>query len=88
MRSPFESIKVLQKGLRLSTLCNTFNPMTKQEREEQVARIGRPQLPDEQRGVTGSIRLTASRWAKLRRLGMAWLGKTIDRAREPKDPAA
>jgi len=44
---------------------------------------GRPALPEEEKAVTGSIRLTADRWAKLRRLGAAWLAKAIDRAREP-----
>lgn len=56
--------------------------MTKHEREEQ-ARMGRPPLPDEERKVNGSVRLTAERWAKLRRLGMVWLSKAIDRAKEP-----
>jgi hypothetical protein len=58
--------------------------MTKQELEER-ARMGRPPLPEEQRGVNGSIRLTPDRWAKLRRLGTAWLNKAIDRAKEPKE---
>lgn len=57
--------------------------MTKHEREQQQARIGRPPLPDEKKAVTGSLRLTADRWAKLRRLGMDWLAKAIDKAKEP-----
>ena len=44
---------------------------------------GRPALPEEEKTVPGSVRLTPSRWAKLRRLGSEWLGKAIDRAREP-----
>jgi hypothetical protein len=58
--------------------------MTKQEREAR-AKMGRPPLPEEERKVNGSVRLTPERWAKLRRLGMEWLGKAIDRAREPKE---
>lgn len=56
--------------------------MTKEERESR-ARMGRPVLPDELRTVSGSIRLTPDRWAKLRRLGAGWLSKAIDRAKEP-----
>jgi hypothetical protein len=44
---------------------------------------GRPALPADEKTVPGSIRLTPDRWAKLRRLGAAWLAKAIDRAREP-----
>lgn len=44
---------------------------------------GRPALPDEEKAVSGSIRLTAARWEKLRKLGAAWLAKAIDRAKEP-----
>jgi hypothetical protein len=46
---------------------------------------GRRPLPEGDKAVTGSLRLTPARWEKLRRLGMAWLGKAIDRAREPGD---
>jgi hypothetical protein len=56
--------------------------MTKQEREA-LSRMGRPPLPEEERKVNGSVRLTPERWAKLRRLGMGWLSKAIDRAKEP-----
>jgi hypothetical protein len=55
--------------------------MTKQEREAQ-ARMGRPPLPEEEKKVNGSVRLTPKRWAKLRRLGMDWLAKAIDKAKE------
>lgn len=44
---------------------------------------GRPALPTEEKAVPGSVRLTPSRWEKLRRLGSAWLSKAIDRAKEP-----
>lgn len=44
---------------------------------------GRPKLPDSERGKNHSIRITDARWAKLKRLGMAWLNRTIDRAKEP-----
>ncbi|NLZ41029.1 MAG: hypothetical protein GX886_07210 [Comamonadaceae bacterium] len=43
---------------------------------------GRPALPEDEKAVPGSIRLTPTRWAKLRRLGAAWLSKAIDRAKE------
>lgn len=46
--------------------------------------MARPPKPREQVAVPGSIRLTAARWLKLRRLGMAWLSKAIDRAKEKK----
>lgn len=35
--------------------------------------------------MAGSIRLTPSRWAKLRRLGTLWLARVIDKAKEPPD---
>jgi len=60
--------------------------MTKAQLEELVRRgRGRPPLPVEEKTVNGSVRLTPSRWAKLRRLGNAWLAKAIDRAKEPKE---
>jgi len=40
-------------------------------------------MAEEDKAVSGSIRLTPLRWAKLRRLGAGWLSKAIDRAREP-----
>lgn len=58
--------------------------MTKEKIEER-ARMGRPPLPADQKAVTSSLRLTPARWEKLRRLGMAWLNKAIDRAKEPKE---
>lgn len=58
--------------------------MMKQKIEEQ-ARMGRPPMPAAQKAATGSLRLTPDRWAKLRRLGMAWLNKAIDKAKEPKE---
>jgi hypothetical protein len=48
-------------------------------------RLGRPALPDDEKTVPGSVRLTPARWEKLRRLGAAWLAKAIDRAKEPAD---
>ena len=44
---------------------------------------GRPALPEDERTVPGSVRLTPARWEKLRRLGVAWLAKAIDKAKEP-----
>ena len=46
-------------------------------------RKGRRALPIEKKSVPGSVRLTPERWAKLRRLGSAWLAKAIDRAPDP-----
>jgi hypothetical protein len=51
----------------------------------EAKKAGRPPLPEEEKTVPGSVRLTPSRWAKLRRLGAAWLAKAIDRAKEPAD---
>lgn len=47
------------------------------------SKMGRPPLPQEERTVPGSVRLTPKRWEKLRRLGAAWLSRVIDRAKEP-----
>jgi len=55
--------------------------MTNEEREQ--ARMGRPPLPADLKAVSGTMRLTPARWAKLRRLGTAWLSKAIDRAKDP-----
>jgi hypothetical protein len=44
---------------------------------------GRPALPEDEKAVPGSIRLTPGRWDKLRRLGTSWLSKAIDRAKVP-----
>lgn len=57
--------------------------MTKQEREAIARGRGRPALPEDQRAVNGTIRLTPARWEKLRRLGASWLSKAIDKAKEP-----
>lgn len=43
---------------------------------------GRPELPDDVRAKTRSIRLNDARWEKLKRLGMGWLARAIDRAKE------
>lgn len=56
--------------------------MTKKQLEELARGRGRPPIPEEERKVNGSVRLTPERWAKLRRLGMEWLAKAIDRAKE------
>lgn len=45
--------------------------------------MGRPPLPEHERKVNGSVRLTPDRWEKLKRLGMVWLSKAIDKAKEP-----
>lgn len=46
---------------------------------------GRPKLPAALETAPHSVRLTAARWAKLKRLGSDWLNKAIDRAREDKN---
>ncbi|WP_172705443.1 hypothetical protein [Variovorax paradoxus] len=56
--------------------------MTKQEKDER-ARMGRPPLPEGQKAVTSSLRLTPARWEKLRGLGMDWLNRAIDKAKLP-----
>ena len=56
--------------------------MTKEQREEIARGRGRPTLPEDEKTVTGSVRLTPLRWAKLRRLGTAWLSRAVDRAKE------
>jgi hypothetical protein len=53
--------------------------------EERAKRRGRPTLPEGEKAIARSIRLTPARWDKLRRLGMDWLSKAIDKAKEPKD---
>lgn len=57
--------------------------MTKKQLQELARSRGRPALPEDERKVNGSVRLTPDRWAKLRRLGMDWLSKAIDKAKEP-----
>jgi len=44
---------------------------------------GRKPLPDEERTVVVTVRLTQARRDKLRRLGAHWLAKAVDRAKEP-----
>ena len=44
---------------------------------------GRKPLPDDERTVVVTVRLTPARRDKLRRLGAHWLAKAVDRAREP-----
>lgn len=49
---------------------------------------GRKPLPEDERGVVGSIRLTPAEWEKFRALGaVAWLRPALKRARvKAKDP--
>lgn len=43
---------------------------------------GRHPLPEDQRTVAGSVRLTPAQWEKFRALGgNAWLREKVDRAR-------
>lgn len=46
---------------------------------------GRPPLTDSERAKPRAIRLTDEHYAKLKRLGMDWLRKQIERAKEPKE---
>lgn len=46
---------------------------------------GRPPLTDSERAKPRAIRLTDEHYAKLKRLGMDWLRKQIEKAREKKD---
>jgi hypothetical protein len=57
--------------------------VSNQDDETKNTRRGRPALPPEEKAITGTVRLTPDRWKKLRRLGAAWLSRTIDRAKEP-----
>ena len=50
-----------------------------------VIKKGRPVLPDDARAKTRAIRLSDAHYAKLKRLGMDWLRKQIDKAMEPKN---
>jgi len=43
---------------------------------------GRPVLPPELATKPHAVRLTDSRWEKLKRLGSGWLNRAIDRAKE------
>lgn len=43
---------------------------------------GRKPLPDDERTVVVTVRLTPARRDKLRRLGAQWLAKAVDRAKE------
>jgi hypothetical protein len=40
-------------------------------------------LPAEEVTKPRSVRLNDARWEKLKRLGMEWLAKQIDKAKEP-----
>jgi hypothetical protein len=44
---------------------------------------GRKPLPDDQRTVVVTVRLTPGRRDKLRRLGAKWLATAVDAAAEP-----
>lgn len=50
------------------------------------AKRGRPALPEQLRSSPHSIRLTALRAEKLRRLGTAWLNAAIDQAQLKETP--
>lgn len=46
-------------------------------------KIGRPELPTDEKTKPRSIRLNDERWDKLQRLGREWLELAIDRAKTP-----
>lgn len=43
-------------------------------------KLGRPALPPEKATKPRSVRLTETRWQKLKALGSEWLDRAIDRA--------
>ena len=47
---------------------------------------GRPKIPDDQRLVQRSIRLSAEQWAKIDEHGLDWLRQLIQRAKPPRTP--
>ncbi|MEJ7085226.1 hypothetical protein [Ralstonia solanacearum] len=47
---------------------------------------GRPKLPDDQRLVQRSIRLSAEQWAKIDLYGLEWLRQLIQRGKPPRNP--
>lgn len=84
MSAAQSAINVIHKVVDKPLKRITFNRMTSKIEPKTKPR-GRPALPEDERTVPGSVRLTPARWEKLRRLGVGWLGKAIDRAREPGD---
>lgn len=48
---------------------------------------GRPKLPDSEKLVQRSIRLTAEQWAKIDENGLEWLRQLILRAKPPRAPS-
>lgn len=48
---------------------------------------GRPRLPDSQRLIQRSIRLSAEQWAKIDECGLEWLRQLIQRAKAPRSPS-
>jgi hypothetical protein len=48
---------------------------------------GRPKLPDSQKLVQRSIRLSAEQWAKIDENGLEWLRQLIQRAKSPRHPS-
>ena len=49
---------------------------------------GRPKLPDDQKLVQRSIRLSVEQWAKIDQYGLEWLRQVVQRAKSPRSPAA
>jgi len=47
---------------------------------------GRPPLPDGQKLVQRSIRLSEEQWAKIETYGLEWLRQLIQRAKPPRNP--
>jgi hypothetical protein len=47
---------------------------------------GRPKLPDDQKLVARSIRLSPEHWAKIDQYGLKWLRQVIQRAKPPRNP--
>lgn len=47
---------------------------------------GRPKLPDGQKLIQRSIRLSAEQWTKIDLYGLEWLRQLIQRAKPPRPP--
>lgn len=47
---------------------------------------GRPKLPDDQKLVQRSIRLTVEQWAKIDEYGLDWLRRLIQKGKPDRPP--
>lgn len=49
---------------------------------EEKPKLGRPELPVDEKTYPRSVRLNDARWAKLQRLKREWLEKMIDQEKD------